>query len=241
MSTIALVLRVAVVVSVVEAAIILTFSIVPASVPLLLDQYPWSIIVLDTIVLTLVSSPIIYLWVIRPFVLARDNAKSLQSLKNSEQRHGFLFANLPQGVEIQDYSAVKKIVDQLLSAGIEDLKTYLTNQPVLLQELASKIRLVDANHALLELYGCSSLQQLVDNEADISSWWNDDWIDFYAAAITHFTSPNKYNNAEISETRTDGSEIQTRIISTVVKGDEDTWKRVLNIHENITVQASRVS
>jgi PAS domain-containing protein len=165
-----------------------------------------------------------------------DHKESQLSLRNSEQNYGSLFTNLPQGVEVEDYSAVKKIVDQLLSEGIGDLKTYLSNQPELLRELVSKVRLVDANHAALELYRCSSLQQLANREADISSWWNDDWVDYYASEIASFTSLSKYHNSEISDTHADSSEFVTRIISTVVEGDEDTWKRVLNIHEDITVR-----
>jgi PAS domain S-box-containing protein len=239
MSNIALILKISVVVAVVEAAIMLAFSIVPASVQLSLDQYSWFIIVLDTIVLTLVCSPIIYLWVIRPFILARSKAESMLSLKDSEQNHRFIFEDLPQGLFLQDYSAVKKIVDQLLSEGIEDLKIYLSNHPELLRELVSKIRTVEANQALLELYGCSSLQKLADDEADVSSWWNDDWVEFYASEITNFTRQNKIYNTEITDTQIDGSEFVTRITCTVVKGDENTWKRVLNIHEDITVQHQR--
>jgi diguanylate cyclase (GGDEF)-like protein/PAS domain S-box-containing protein len=165
-----------------------------------------------------------------------DYRESLLSLKYSEERYGTLFAQLPQGVSVQDYSDVKTLVDQLLSEGIEDLKGYLKNQPKLLRELVSKIRVVDANKAILEIYRCSSLQQFANEEVNISSWWNDDWLEFYASEITSFTSRNKSHNSEISDTRLDGSEIEIRIISTVVEGDEDSWERVLNIHEDITLR-----
>ena len=160
MSNIALILRLSIIVSVVEVAIMLAFSIVPTSMQLWLDQYPWFIIVPNTIILTLVSSPIIYLWIICPFVLERGKAESLESLKSSEQYHGYLLEHLPQGVLLEDYSAVKKIVDQLLSEGIEDLKTYLLKQPELLLELVAKVQIVDANNALLELYNHRSVEQL---------------------------------------------------------------------------------
>jgi PAS domain S-box-containing protein len=239
MSNIASVLRLSIIVYVVEVAIMLAFSIVPTGMQLWLDQYPWFIIVLNTIILTLVSSPLIYLWIIRPFVSARSKAELLQSVEEREQYHGYIFDQLPQGLILEDYSAVKKIVDQLLSEGIEDLKTYLVNQPGLLRQLVAKIRVIDANQALLELFECSSLQQFKDGEVDSSSWWNDDWTEFYASEITNFTGQKKWHKAETSDNRADGLEFQTRIISTVVKGDEDTWKRVLTIHEDITVQHKR--
>jgi PAS domain S-box-containing protein len=237
MSNIGLMLRISVVISIVEATIMFAFSIIPLSAKLLIDQFPWLIIMINAIVLTLASSPIIYLWAVRPFVLAQSKALSL--LKDSEQRYSFLFAHLPQGVTVEDYSAVKKLVDKLLSKGVEDLKTHLINQPNLLRNLVAKIRLVDANHALLDLFGFSSFQKLCDSEADLNSWWNDDWRDFYASEITSFTSHKKFHNAETTDTRADNSKFVTKIISSVIKGNEDTWNRVLTIHEDITIQSQR--
>jgi PAS domain S-box-containing protein len=235
----ALTLRISVVVAVVEATIILAFSIVPSSVQLRLDEYPLSFIVLDIIILTSVCSPIIYLWVIRPFVVARIDAESLLLQRDSEQRYGSLFTNLPLGVMVEDYSAVKDTVDQLLAEGIEDLKTYLSNNPKLLQELVTEIRTVDANQAFFELYRCSSLQQLADELADFSHWWNDEWLEYYASEIASFSSHNKHHDVEMFDTRIDDSKFEARIISTVVEGHEDTWKRVLTIHEDISVRYQR--
>ena len=102
MSNIESVLRLSIIVYVVEVAIMLAFSIVPTSMQLWLDQYPWSIIVLNTTILTLVSSPLIYLWIIRPFVLVRSKAELLQSVEERKQYHGYLFDQLPQGLILED-------------------------------------------------------------------------------------------------------------------------------------------
>ncbi|MFT6436195.1 MAG: PAS domain S-box-containing protein [Candidatus Azotimanducaceae bacterium] len=75
MSNIVLIWRISVVIFVVETAIILAFSVSPASIQLWLEQYPLLMIMLDTITLVFVSSPIIYFWAIYPFVLARDKAE----------------------------------------------------------------------------------------------------------------------------------------------------------------------
>ncbi|MGK0441660.1 MAG: PAS domain S-box-containing protein, partial [Pseudohongiellaceae bacterium] len=233
---ITLIVRIFVVVAIVEAAIMLAFSMAPTSVQLLLQQYPRTVIVLDIITLMLISSPIVYFWGIRPFVLAHSKTESL--LIDSERRYGFLFAHLPQGVMVEDYSAVKKGVDQLLSEGIKDLETYLKNNPELLYELASKVRVVAANHALLELYGCDSLRELIAGEEDLPLWWNDDWLAFYASEIMSFTR-NKKHKFEVSDTREDGSDFKTSVISIVPKGNEETWSKVLTLHEDITVRRQR--
>jgi hypothetical protein len=68
---------------------------------------------------------------------------------------------------------------------------------------------------------------------DVSEWWNDDWAHFYTSELTNFTSPRKYYNAEIRDTRIDLSEFDVRMISAVIEGHEGSWKRVLTIHEDI--------
>jgi len=156
-------------------------------------------------------------------------------LRDSDERYSALFENLPLGVMIEDYSEVKKVIDQLLFEGIEDLKSYLLNKPELTLELVKKIRLIDANPALLNLCGYDSLQQLADANAS-PFWWNDDWLNFYANEITCFTGFNKRHDTEMSYKRIDGSVFEAKIISAVIEGDEDDWKQVLSIYEDITLR-----
>ena len=77
--------RVAIVIFVVEVVIMLAFATSPANVQLFFEQYPLLIIVLDSITLTSISSPIIYFLVIRPFVSARDKDKSLLVVQLTEE------------------------------------------------------------------------------------------------------------------------------------------------------------
>ena len=239
MTKFVLIWRVFIVIFTVQAAIILASSATTFNVPTLLLQQPFLIAFLNVITLTLVAGPINYLWAIRPFTSARVKAQSLLILKDSEQYNGFVFENLPQGMVVDDYSEVKKIVDQLSSEGVHDLTTYWASRPELLRELAGKIRVIDANHAALELYGCESTQQYATEEANTDSWWHDDWITFYTSQITNFTSSNKRHKFELFDIRLNGSAFKTRIISAVVIGDEDTWNRVLTLHEDVTIRRQR--
>lgn len=164
-----------------------------------------------------------------------DYRESLLSLQDSEQRYGSLFTQLPLGVAVLDYSAAKVMVDELLSEGIEDLKTYLETHPDLVRTIIEKgVIMIEANQALLDLYGSPSLQALVDIDEDVSGWWNDDWQNFYTSELANFTSPRKYYKSEICGIRNDHSAFDIRMISAIAEGHEDSWKRVLTIHEDIT-------
>jgi diguanylate cyclase (GGDEF)-like protein/PAS domain S-box-containing protein len=176
--------------------------------------------------------------VLKTFGAIQDitNYKESQlSLQDSEQRYGSLFTQLPLGVAVLDYSVAKTMVDELLSDDIDDLKTYFESHPDLVRKIIEKgVTMIEANQALLDLYGVPSLQALVIIDEDFSGWWNDDWEDFYTSELVNFSSPRKYYNSEIRDTRNDHSGFDIRIISAVIEGHEDSWKRVLTIQEDIT-------
>ena len=96
MSNITLILRVYVVIFAVEGLLLLVFAALPINLRLLFDQSPWTIILLDTVSLTLISVPLVYLWAIRPFVSARSEAEALQLAKIANELTQFVdTANAP--------------------------------------------------------------------------------------------------------------------------------------------------
>ena len=96
MSNITLILRVYVVIFAVEGLLLLMFAALPINLRLLFDQSPWTIILLDTVSLTLISVPLVYLWAIRPFVSAQSEAEVLQLAKIANELTQFVdTANAP--------------------------------------------------------------------------------------------------------------------------------------------------
>jgi EAL domain-containing protein (putative c-di-GMP-specific phosphodiesterase class I)/signal transduction histidine kinase/DNA-binding response OmpR family regulator len=163
-----------------------------------------------------------------------DRQESLHALQQSEHRYSALFDQLPVGVEEQDYSSVKKMVDKLQSQGIEDLKSYFESNPQLLREAVRNTRVINANDTLLKIHETDSLEEFIEAEEDVSDWWEDNWVEFYAAEIADLAGPDRQHEAELKETRMDDSIFETRMITRIVKGDEDTWNRVLTIVEDVT-------
>ena len=163
-----------------------------------------------------------------------DNQESTRALRKSEQRYSSLFSKLPLGVLEQNWSMIKKSVDKLRSEGVENLKEYFENNPRILRDLVNSINITSVNDRLLEIYGAISIEELIEDEDDVSEWWDEQWANLYASEIAALAGPDRIHYGERSETRMDGSEFETRLITNIVKGDEDTWKRVLTIVEDVT-------
>ncbi len=102
-------------------------------------------------------------------ITARRAAEA--ALAESEIRYRHLFQAAPIAIQRQDFSEVKRRLDQLRSDGVEDLEQYLGDTDSL-AELVSLIRVTDANPAAIELnarLGSASasedLRELLTDEA----------------------------------------------------------------------------
>jgi len=163
-----------------------------------------------------------------------DRHESTRALRESEQRYSSLFSQLPLGVQEQDWSSIKKAIDKLHSEGVENLLEYFESNPLVLRNLVGTIKIASVNTALLKIYGAKTVEEFIESEEEITDWWDEEWDNLYATEIAALAGPNKINYAELAETRMDDSEFHTRLITSIVEGDEDTWKRVLTIVEDVS-------
>ncbi len=163
-----------------------------------------------------------------------DHHESMWALTQSERRYSSLFSKLPLGVIEQDWSSIKKAIDKLQSEGVEDLKEYFGNNPLMFRELVGTIAITSVNEVAMKIYGAKSAEEFIEDEGDIEDWWDEEWASLYASEVAELAGPNRINYAEITDTRWDDSEFTSRLITSIVKGDEDTWERILTIIEDVT-------
>jgi PAS domain S-box-containing protein len=163
-----------------------------------------------------------------------DMQRSIAALQESEERYSSLFAQMPLGVQEEDYSAVKKVVDKLLFQGIEDLEDYFLSNPRVLREMVGQTRITNVNEALIRIHEAESREEFLAVEADVDDWWDAQWVEYYAAEIAALAGEKRYYETERVDSKVDGSYFETRTLVTIVRGYEDSWERVITIHEDIT-------
>ena len=163
-----------------------------------------------------------------------DARLALEALQESERRYHSLFEQLPLGVQEEDYSAIKKVVDKLRYQGVEDIREYFLNNPRILRDMVGQTRIINVNETLLRLHEADSREIFLASEADIDDWWDAQWVEYYAAEIAALASDKKIYEAERVDSKVDGSYFETRSIVALASGDEDTWERVITIHEDIS-------
>lgn len=159
---------------------------------------------------------------------------AIAGLKESEERYHTLFEQMPLGVQEEDYSPIKKVVDKLQFEGVDNLEGYLVNHPSLLREMVGETRITSVNEALIQIHEAESMEEFLAVESNLDDWWDAQWVTYYAAEIAALASDAKSHVSERVDSRIDGSLFRTRTIVTLVRGYEDSWERVITIHEDIT-------
>lgn len=163
-----------------------------------------------------------------------EHQEALINLKAGEELFSSLFSHLPMGVEEQDYSSVKKVIDKLREDGVEDIKTYLENHSELLREMVKGTKITRVNQALVDIHGAESKEQFCEFDEDVDDWWDEEWVRFFISEFMGLLDSGNTHHAEVTDTRADGSVFEVRLISRIVGGYEDSWERVITVCEDIT-------
>ena len=174
---------------------------------------------------------------LRSFGAVHDTTEFHQVLiasRESEKKYSSLFSQLPLGVLEQDYTVIKQGIDKIRAQGIENVREYLEANGDWLRELVSATKITAVNEALLDLHGTDSLEDFCQDDEDVESWWSDEWVKFHASEIEGLLSAENIHIAEVEEERFDDTLIEIRLITKVVRGCEDTWERVITLHDDVT-------
>ena len=88
---------------------------------------------------------------------------SRSELLRSERYARDLFEHSPVSLWVEDFSAVKRLIDGVRDQGIEDFKTFITVHPEFVSRCMQEIRVVDVNQQTLRMFGAASKEMLLNN------------------------------------------------------------------------------
>jgi PAS domain S-box-containing protein/putative nucleotidyltransferase with HDIG domain len=146
------------------------------------------------------------------------------ALEQSEKEYRSLFEDSPASVIVEDFSGVKRRLDDLRERGVADLGVYLDEHPEIVDECIRAIRIVDVNEAAVRLHRAASKADLINRIGD----------EFPAAAKGGFRDRLLaiWRGERVFDTMTvdstlDGRHLHTAIRWSIPPGHEDTLDRVL--------------
>jgi PAS domain S-box-containing protein len=154
--------------------------------------------------------------------------------QSGQAQYQLLFQNLPLGAQEENYSSAKLKIDQLIKNGVEDLGTYFLEQQDELRSVVEELEIISVNQSLIDIHGAPSVKEFLEAEDSVEDWWTHEWAEYFAAELSHLADGSSYIGEARNDTKFDGSPFSSRVVTFIVAGYEDSWERVITLHEDIT-------
>ena len=158
-------------------------------------------------------------------------SKNFTSYRQVTEKYRQLFENSPVALWEEDFSEVKKRLDEMKSWNVGDLRSFFLTRPKLIQELVGMVRLTDVNQAALKQYNAQSKEEFItgiDRIFTERSFKN--FIHKFLAVAdgaSGFCAEEKHLSFE-------GETIDTQLHWNVTPGYEKSYASVLVINVDIT-------
>jgi PAS domain S-box-containing protein len=164
-------------------------------------------------------------------ITLRKQAEEL--IKKSENHFKSLFEDSPLPLREEDFSEVKKYLQQLnlIGKSEETVRKYLIDNPQVVHKCHSYIKLINVNKACFNLYKVENLEELLNTKSELFT--SKFLTDFTEHLIAITQNKTKYS----LDTLIKNSENEFRNIDlrwNVIRGYEDSLERIIVSNEDIT-------
>jgi signal transduction histidine kinase len=164
--------------------------------------------------------------------LVTEREQSANTLKLSEERYRELFDESPVAIWEDDWSLIKRMLDELAETGIKDLRGYFNTHRSELETAYDLGRVINISLGALEIYGAANEDELVGiNSASDAI---DDELDAFLEILLSFSAGEMAVDIEALDNTMDGSEIMVRRRVVVPPRYRADWSRVIFAIEDIT-------
>ena len=145
-----------------------------------------------------------------------------------------MFDLAPVSLWLEDYGALRVLLEQWRAAGITDLRAHLREKPERVAECSSRIRVLKVNRRTLELYGADNVDHLV---ASLPRVFRDDMFDQHVEELVTLWEGRHHFRTNAVNYTLSGRRMDILLDGRVLPGHENTWRRVLVAIEDVTESA----
>ncbi|MDO6963806.1 sensor domain-containing diguanylate cyclase [Rhizobium alvei] len=164
-------------------------------------------------------------------VTAREEARR-NEVKNRRYAEG-IFEHSPVSLWIEDFSHVKRLIEDARFRGIIDFRTFLDVHPEFVRQCMSEIRVIDINRATLELFCASDRNMLLKRLSDV---FRGEMEKHFKEQLIELWNGNLFHHREVVNYALDGSERHVLMQFSVFPGFERDWSLVQVALTDITAR-----
>ena len=164
-------------------------------------------------------------------VTERETALRRLALSDSYARG--LFEHSPVSLWVEDFSGVKRMLDDVRDRGIVDFRTFTDVHPEFVMRCMSEIRVVDVNRHTLELFGAAGRPELLRRLGEI---FRDDMQRQFREQLVDLWHDRLFQRREVINYALDGTELHLHMQFSVLPGHEQNWSLVQVALTDITAR-----
>jgi len=147
-----------------------------------------------------------------------------KKVKSPGEMSHLIFDEAPISLWIEDFSAVKKFVDELKASGVDDLKAHCKNHPEAVYECVKKAKVIDVNKATLNLYRARSKKELLEG---IGKTFTEESFEAFREELLILAEGEPSGSSEAVTKTLTGELVNIIIRIAIAPGYEDTWDHLL--------------
>ena len=144
-----------------------------------------------------------------------------------------VFEHSPVSLWVEDFSHIKRLMDDVRSRGIVDFRTFVDVHPEFVRQCMSEIRVINVNRATLDLFCAPDRKTLFQRLGDI---FRDEMYKPFREQLIDLWNGNLSHQREVVNYALDGSERHVMLQFTVFPGYEHDWSVVQVALTDITAR-----
>ncbi|MBS0291385.1 MAG: diguanylate cyclase [Proteobacteria bacterium] len=172
----------------------------------------------------------------RVLVSLEDVTEQVQArlrLQRSEAYARGLFEHSPVSLWVEDFSAIKRLLDGLRAQGISDFRTFLKVHPEFVERCMREIRVLDVNQLTLSMFGADSKQALL---AGLDKVFRGEMHDSFTEQLIDLWDGKLFQQREVVNYNLAGEPVHIHMQFTVLEERSHDWGMVLLSLVDITAR-----
>ncbi|MBZ6076622.1 sensor domain-containing diguanylate cyclase [Microvirga puerhi] len=164
-------------------------------------------------------------------VTERETAR--RQLADSEQYARGLFEHSPISLWVEDFSSVKRLLDEIRDNGISDFRVFTDVHPEFVERCMNEIRVIDVNHHTLELFAAPDKPTLLRNLREV---FRDDMGPSFREQLIDLWEGRIFQRREVINYSLLGDQLHLHLQFSVLPGHEHDWSLVQIALTDITAR-----
>jgi diguanylate cyclase (GGDEF)-like protein len=172
----------------------------------------------------------------RVLIAIEDISDRVRAERRSEHNAAYaqgLFEHSPVSLWVEDFSSIKRLIDDLRDRGIEDFRVFTNVHPEFVERCMQEIRVIDVNHHTLTMFRAPDKQTLLGN---LDRVFRDEMRPHFTEQLIDLWNGKLFQQREVVNHRLDGDPLNVHLQFSVLPGAEDDWSLVQVALTDITAR-----